>query len=257
MGHVRMGILPQTQAWLEVVKALRQDADVAEIASKALAAAESAFTNASLDAGIGWVTYLLAKLPFAAGDADYISRLHDLGLPVEDAPSVAGLIGAFSDAVDEHLWQAGGRTDYGEMAQLAAAETLASALNDRSKSLWGTSPTDVERGLATFQKEREFGSLSRDYFSRLTRRFLSFFLSRELSNHIGGDRRFANLSEHSQFNDALRLHCDEASRIVETYSRDWFSKHNWQESLTPASAQGFSGLALEKMHSQLKKTAVQ
>ena len=104
------------------------------------------------------------------------------------------LVGAFTDAVDTHMRRDGGRTDLGEMAQMAAAETLTAVLGQRTRSLFGTSPGDIRRELAALATTEQFGTLARGFFAELTRRYLTFFLSRELSNHVGGNRRFANVS---------------------------------------------------------------
>jgi len=63
-------------------------------------------------------------------------------------------------------------------------------------------------------------------------------LSRELSNYVGGDRRFANAGDLAEFNAALDLHCRQASRIVEEFAGGWFSKTNWERGITPDDARG-------------------
>lgn len=49
MGHSRMGVLPATRKWREVVELIGGGADVAEIASAASKAAESSMATASGD----------------------------------------------------------------------------------------------------------------------------------------------------------------------------------------------------------------
>jgi len=92
--------------------------------------------------------------------------------------------------------------------------------------------------LGALASAKQFGALARDFFGGLTRRYLTFFLSRELSNYVGGDRRFANAGDLAEFNAALDLHCRQASRIVEEFAGGWFSKTNWERGITPDDARG-------------------
>ena len=253
MGHIRLGELPRTRKWEQVVELVKSDGDAAAVAAAALDAAEEGFKEAAEDEGLGQATWLLTQLPLAARDPNYLDRLRAIGVSVEGAPGLLELVGAFTDAVDAQMRHAGGRTDLGEMAQMAAAETLTKVLGERSRSLFGTAPADVQRELAALGTTKQFGTLARDFFARLTRRYLTFFLSRELSNHVGGERRFASIADHAEFNAALDLHCRQASRIVEEFAGSWFSKTNWEQGITPENVRGFAWVALKKLRAELKK----
>ena len=253
MGHIRLGELPRSRKWAQVVELIKSGGDVAQITAASLSAAERGLQQAKNDVGVARATWLLTQLPLAARDPNYVERLNALGVDVSGAPSLVDLVAAFTDAVDEHMRRTGGRTDLGEMAHMAAAETLVSILGERTRSLFGTAPDDVRRELAALATTKQFGVLARDYFAGLTRRYLSFFLSRELSNHVGGNRRFANATEHTEFNAALNLHCRQASRIVEEFAGSWFSKTNWEHGITPENSKRFAAVALKKLRAELEK----
>jgi hypothetical protein len=253
MGHIRLGELPRTRKWEQVVELIKHDGDAPAIAAATLDAAEKGFQKAAEDEGLGRATWLLTQLPLAARDPNYLERLKALGVTVDGAPGLAELVGAFTDAIDGQMRRTGGRTDFGEMAQMAAAETLTKILGERSRSLFGTSPADVQRELAALGTTKQFGTLARDFFARLTRRYLTFYLSRELSNHVGGERRFAGMSEHAEFNAALDLHCRQASKIVEEFAGSWFSKTNWKTGISPDDVRGFAWVALKKLRAELRK----
>ena len=44
---------------------------------------------------------------------------------------------------------------------------------------------DVQHAIAKLGTSDRFSIVARDFFSRLTRRYLAYFLSRELFNHVG------------------------------------------------------------------------
>lgn len=253
MGHLRLGDIPRTRRWDQVVELIQGDGTAAQVAAAALIAAEAGLRKAADDDGVASVVWLLTQLPLAARDPDYVDRLSTLGLEVPAAPGLAELAGAFTDAVDARVRRLGGRTDLTEMAQMAAAETLTSILGQRTKSLFGTTDEDVRRGLAALATKAQFGDLASTFFGGLARRYLTFFLSRELSNHVGGQRRFANIEEHSAFNGALDLHCRQAARIVEEFAGTWFSKTNWQQGLTPENTKRFTAVALKKLRAELRR----
>ncbi|SRR5579862_20158 len=254
MGHIRLGALPQTRRWEQVVELVAQDGTAAVVAAAALSAAETGFAQAAEDEGLGRAVWLLTQLPLAARNEDYLDRLRAVGVSVDAPPTVLDLVGAFTDAVDAHMRRTGGRTDLGEMAQMAAAEALTRMLGERSRRLFASSGKDVRRDLGTFATAKQFGVLARDFFGSLTRRYLTFFLSRELPNHVGGARRFASISEHADFDAALDLHCRQASRIVEDFAGGWFSKTNWERGITPETARGFAWVALKKLRAELRRS---
>ena len=100
---------------------------------------------------------------------------------------------------------------------------------------------------------KQFAVLARDFFSRLTRRHLDYYLSRELSKHVGINSRFQTIREHKQFEEALDLHCRETSRIIKEFSGEWFSKQNYEGGIDQAKAGGFVHVAFDKIRKELRR----
>jgi len=156
--------------------------------------------------------------------------------------------------VDRHALGVGTRTDLGEMAQHSAAETLSTLVGRDLQNLFGSKPRDVQRAFARLANSYQFSIVSRDFFSRLMKHSLGYFLSRELSNHVGPEKRFASIREHSEFNDALDLHCREASRIIEEYSRNWYGTAIRQEDyVSKERAEWFAPKAFRKLRKELRR----
>jgi hypothetical protein len=180
--------------------------------------------------------------------------LGELGLNVSGRPTLLEIVAAFTRAVDHHVRESGKRSDLGEMAQHAASETLASLAGRELPSLFGPTATDVQQALAKLGTSDRFSIVARDFFSRLTNRSLGYFLSRELSKHVGPDKRFAAVSDHSDFNAALDLHCREASRIIKEFSGGWYGKSLQQErQITREEASKFAHIAFKKLRAELRK----
>ena len=94
--------------------------DSRQISNATISAAEKSLNLAAEDTGLVETIWLLTQLPLAARSEDFTSSLRKAGLDVSDTPSLMEIVGALTDTIDARLSQNGGRTDLGEMAQMAA-----------------------------------------------------------------------------------------------------------------------------------------
>lgn len=256
MGHLRLGELPRTRKWQQVVALIDGGAGTAQIANATITAAEGGLEKAGHDAGLVEAVWLLTQVPLAARTDDFTRSLQQAGLDVHGPPTLIDIVGAFSDAVDERLGKNGGRTDLGEMAQMAAVETLSGVLGARTTTLFETTPADVQREAGALATSQKFSDLARQFFSRLTERYLGYFLSRALNLQVGDDRRFATLAQQAAFTRALGTHCKEASHIVEKFSGAWFSKTLFEKKgISREDAAGFAQYAMQKIAAELRQGA--
>lgn len=251
MGHLRLGELPKTKEWKHVVALLRAGGNVAELAGATALAADKALDGARGDPGLGYAVWLLTQLPLAARSGYFAERLEELGFSAGAGQSLLALTSEFAQAVDRNVAGLARRTDLGDMARQAAAETLMAAIGPNLPNLF-SDVGDVRAELSKLATKVQFGNLARDFFARLTNRTLEYYLSRELPNHVGPGRTFANLDEQTAFRAALSRHCDETSLIVEEFAGGWFSKSNFKGTLSPTSAQGFADYSLKKLRNELR-----
>ena len=254
MGHVRLGVLPKSRKWRQVVEELRLGAGIGAIAALAAQAAETSLQAASADPTFLHSFWLLTQVPLAARGPAFTQDLGRLGINVSDSPTLMNVVAAISAAVDRHAREQGGRTDLGEMAQMAAVESLTATVAPTLPSLFGPGPEEVQRAIGRFAGGDQFAALAREFFARLTQRTLAYYLSRELSNHIGVGERFVDDRARLQFDRALDRHCREASRIVEEFAGGWYGKNVYQgEGLTPDAVRRFAPVAFKKIRAELRK----
>jgi hypothetical protein len=97
-----------------------------------------------------------------------------------------------------------------------------------AQGLFGTGPDDVRQAFARLGTTRQVSYLGRHFFARLIYKFLDFYLSRTLADHVGEGRRFATLRQVADFSQALETYCGDAASIVEVFFGGWFAKHNWE-----------------------------
>ena len=252
MGHQRLGCLPQTYPWQDVVGLIAGDGSAAEVADATLLAAQRGLAGAVKDPGVRHVVWLLAHVVMAARQPNFAMALCELGVQVPAHPTTFDLIGAVSDAVDDHLATAGGRTDFGEMAQMAAAESLARVVGSNTPMLFDAKPEDVRDAVYDLSTAHGFASLAYGFFTRFMSRFLNYHLSRELSCHVGGGRRFADVHDHGRFLDQLDTTCREVALIVHVYTGEWYSKAKFVDGVSTRQVGTFVETSFTKMRAELR-----
>ncbi len=256
MGHIRLGRLPRTQKWKEVVALVGGEGSAAAIANATMSAAEDNFQQGSADPLLVHTVWLLSQLPDAARSDDFPQVASALGLSVPANATATDIAVAIGEAVDAHARSLDGpRTDLGEMARLAAVETLARALESSTPSLFGPRPNEAQEALKQLGTEKQFGTLSREFFGRLTERVLTHFVSKELPLHVGAGRRFDSIDEQRAFQESIGLHARQAARIVEVYAGAWWSKARFERELTPERTERFVAYAMKKMRDELRRGA--
>jgi hypothetical protein len=255
MGHSRIGRIPATRKWRQVVSLISAGADVAEVAAATASAAEQTLERAADDPLLRRAFWLLTQIPLAARQPDFAQALRQLGLEVGESPTLGDVCAAAMAALDKLIFKHGRRSDFGEMAQLSLVESLGAVAGREASDLFGpTYAADATRtALGALGTMTQFSVLARDFFARLTRRCLDYFLSRELPNHVGLTARFHSLAEHRDFEQAIDQHCHEATRIIRDFAAEWFSKSNYEGGIDEAKAGRFAHVAFGKLCSELIK----
>src|SRR5829696_2497208 len=103
MGHVRIGELPRTRRWVQVVDLLGHGASTAQIANATLLAAEAGLRRATQDTGVIETVWLLTRLPLAARSGDFVASLRDCGMNVSDSPGLVEFVGSVTAAIDAKM----------------------------------------------------------------------------------------------------------------------------------------------------------
>lgn len=263
MGHTRLGPLPKSRTWSQVVETLTGSkfrefpvsssaSRVNIIAAQTLKAAKTSFAKVSDDAGVRYTFYLLTQLALASRHPDWRAALNEHGIALSDQSSVFDLTAEVQGAIDRYVGQtAAGATDLGEMAQQAVGEALTSLLTARTRSLFEDADLkDLKNALRLLSTKKGFGQLGQRFFARFVARFLNFHLSRATAAGLGAPR-LQNLGYIAEFNEALTTHCEESARIVRDFCGDWYSKTEYEQGIDLANSSRFLAIAVKKLRSEL------
>jgi len=255
MGHVRLGTLPASKKWRDIVAYLTAGkVDVAELANAISQAAEQALRRAANDPAFVEACWLLIKIPQAAKSTDFAQALRAIGIIVPAAPSILDIVIGFDAAVEKVMRAPNIRvTDLGEMARQAGTAALFGVARDRLPSLWQATREDERTTLATLASPDKFGELAQRFFTNLTERNIRYYFDREWPLHIGADRLAHSIGDMALLDKAMRRHCEETTLIMRAFSKEWLGKHAYAQShdISRNDVRGFAHVALQKIGAEL------
>lgn len=257
MGHIRLGRLPKTREWKQVIALIADgQASVKDIAMSTVTAAAGAFSNFDSDPGLSYCYWLLAQITWHARSDDFYEVLESLGLDICDETSALGFISKVSSHTASEVKGLGETTIFTEIAQLSMREVLTEIIGERSRTLFGTTPEDIRIACASLATKKQFGLLSRQFFSNFLNRTLQFFISKEISNYVGAGKSFEDIEAVEDFEIALDAFCYQSSKIVEDFAGGWYSKRNWEGDISLEDAKKFVHVAIEKLRDELAMEVV-
>lgn len=261
MGHTRLGTIPKSRKWSSVVGAMQTTPegptpiphhDVAEVASRALDAAESGLDRATNDPGIAYSVYLLTQLVLASRERDWLGRLKRLGIDLPSEPTPMDLATGFQSAIDDYLAREHGYSDVAEMAQGAVGEVLVELMAPSVSTLFGDKAEDLQRSLRSLSSKAGFARLGQAFFGRFMARFLNFYLSRVAASELGSGF-LLQVGDLTQFTGLLEQHCTETARVVRDFAGEWYSKTEFTEGIDLENSKRFVAVCTQKLRSELRR----
>jgi hypothetical protein len=254
MGHVHLGMLPRTIRWQRVVSLLESSPDdPAAVARATLFAAERRLKDLSNDPSLTLCYWLLVRVAAASREPEFQFAMSRLGIEIPDDGSTLTFIAAISDRV---RWETSDYLESGpfaELASLALRRALSETVGTRGRSLFASSLDDLQDAFAAYSTPATFAPVAGRFFADFLGRTLRFYIDRELSNHVGRGRGFADLSESQEFLRGLDTYARESSKIMEQFAADWYSKHRWEDgsAIGREDAARFVSHALTKLRREL------
>lgn len=258
MGHRRVGALPKTQRWRDLVDQLETFSGEEEQLDRIVATTLGGIRNRFLDVESAPSVFESFKYLVAFAVAAGIERpgafMAETGFdaPTSDSPlalarSLARCLEGTSDS-----------PEYASIAGAAACDALSRWYRINAPETASLFGEDAESFLAwrKLSTGAGFCELSRGYFSGLTDRYLRYFLDREASRSI------STLFERDSFDKQLGAHVDdisqhafETAKITQSFAAGWFNKHARTGLPTDQQIRGFLSLAFGKMRAELGREA--
>lgn len=259
MGHIRLGRLPKTRRWTEVINLLdTAPDDPAALADAVVRAAEHRLRQLANDQGLGYNFWLLTRIAWAARGQNFAEDLSGLGITVSPSTSSLQVIAQVADRVRAELSSAPSSGDFAEIGSLALRTALTDTVAQQGPSLFGSSLEDLQNAFRAYSTQVQFGRLAHRFFGDFFARVLRSYVDRELANHVGSSPGLSNLSESRNFLEGLDLYARQSARIMEHFAGGWYSRHNWESrgEISREETQRFVAYTLQKLRSELKQQGV-
>ncbi len=259
MGHIRLGILPKTHKWKDVIEYLGDpDIPVATIADKTLDNSQDILQNEISKSSVTFCIWLLSKMVLSAKDDDFTNILVSQGIDVTAKTNATRFITEASNFTSQQLNQITPRTAVNNIAALAFRETLTRTVGIYGKTLFGSQIVDIRLALKRYSTNKTYSNLLHMYFKSFLSRTLRFIIDKEIANHLGPGQRFKNVQQLVEFEDALDYYAEQTARIVDEFSGGWYSKKVWQTGdISKGDVEKFVHVALQKLRKDLELGQVQ
>ncbi|MCX5999222.1 MAG: hypothetical protein NTU41_06410 [Chloroflexi bacterium] len=255
MGHLRLGRLPKTRRWIDVVGLLdASPEDTAGIAGAVVLAADGRLRDLASDPSLGYCFWLLTRVAWASRQSDFHERLSRLGINADANTPTLAFISRLTDRVNAEIGGNAQSGHFAELSSLALRRAISETVGQHAGSFFDTNVDTLQKAFQAHSTPPRFGALSTRFFADLFARTVRSLVDRELSHHVGSNKAYANATQSAAFMRALDLHARQSARIMETFAAEWYSKHNWetQGEISLAEAQGFVAIAVKKLRAEFK-----
>ncbi len=252
MGHLRLGHLPRTHRWKQVIALIEDGADLPELAEASFHAAQTGLSRVPSDAGFLSVLNAIIGLAAASREKDLRSALGRAGIGPDAQQSSFGFLSSVANILSTNLGEVFPRSDVGKIAQNAFLESLTRQIRGNTGSLFGD--TGDAKSLTAPFRGKQLETLMHEFYSGFTSNYLSYYLSREIPQHVGGGQRFANLDKHAEFARQFDLHCRQTVRIADEFTPGWMGKAIYHGDTGPEAVKRYAHIAFKKLTSEFQRS---
>lgn len=255
MGHKRLGYLPKSKRWRDIVYEIGEytagdEHQLAKITNETLKSVQSRFNKFDNDPSIQAAFEFLLKLSIAFRKNDPIEYLKKSGILDSDKITLLKILRGAQKFKKEEVVS----FEY----QTLAKQSIVDAINT-----WYMQ--NLEYGVSLFSDTVEadiifrkagtaegFCEISRLFFAKLTERYLKYFLEREASAVI------QNIEDREKFSEDIEKHVNniskhafETAKITQSYTAGWYNKNAINKTPDKGMIANFISYALGKIKSEL------
>lgn len=255
MGHIRLGRLPKTIKWKQVVQSLAYSgSSLSEIVSLTSQASEKVLTSSKYIDGLAHCYWLFTNIAQASRSDNFINELNQIGLNLSEQDSGINILKKVFDYASTGLKNSGSNTVLDQIAIDSFKSAIHNTIAQESTSLFGCDIDSIQRAFKKYSTSNQVSYLGREYFSQYMYKAFSFTLEKELANVLSSNGRFQNSSDIQEFNSKLKQYCWDVSKIVEDFSGGWYGKHSFEGDLkNKKKVADFTSYAMTKLLSEVQR----
>jgi hypothetical protein len=258
MGHVRLGRLPKTRRWQEVVSLLgNEEVSPASVATATLRAAGSHLEDMKRDPALRAAIEVLVRLASAGRAKDFKGALQEAGIRLPEGAKGPALYALLRQASRTALLKVAEASPATHIAADALDSALSRWLKNTSGDLFGTDITHLQAACRALSTKAVFSETTHHLFSDYLSRWLSYFLDKASPALVASSSRFPTAESLDGFQSSIALHAAESARVIAEFSGSWFSKRNFESGgrISSRDISGFVAHALTKLVMELQQQA--
>lgn len=256
MGHERVGFLPKSKRWTDLISQMGSvysgDVTAASIASQTLENVRQRYEMLFRDNTVKSIFAFLVTFASACRESDPKLMLQHSNINIPENPTLLSIVKALRKSIPESQ----AASEYGQLALAAAADAIGYWQKDyanKNLSLFQPSSNFIEtwRDLGSGSG---FCELSRLYFGKLTERYLNYFLDRAASATL------KSISQREQFQndinahvEAISRHAFETAKITQSFAAGWFNKNTRDGLPDSMQIESFLSIAFDKLRDELRR----
>lgn len=257
MGHIRLGRLPKTYRWKQVIDALTSsDTSISQIVTSTSKASEKVLTDSRYIQGLAHCYWIFTNIAQASRGDDFLYELNNFGINVSEKDSGLNILKKIYNSASDSLKNSGNFSILDQIALDSFKSAFHNTITEESTTLFGCDLDSIQKAFKKYSTSTQVSKLGREFFSQYLYKSFSFVLEKELANKISENGRFQNSADIQEFNRRLKVYCWDVSKIVEDFSGGWYGKHGFEGNLSDKrQTTKFTQHAITKLLSEVSKEA--
>jgi len=255
MGHMRIGFLPHSKQWNNIVDQLSiyggDPVSVRQIADLTLSAIQNNFKKLSNDDSIIKSIKFLVILSYSANQTEQLKFLDQNGISIGDKMTLFSLL----SSAKQYITTDTGSLEMNKMALDSAMQAIISFQeNHESRQLLLSG--EVEDIWHSAGTGSAFCEMARSFVAEFTDRQLRYFIEREAARSINDFGLLNTFSETlSKQTAAISNHALEISKLMQSFSAGWFNRHSMSALPTNEELKSFIDYSFHKMREEFRREA--
>ena len=259
MGHERVGALPHSRRWRDIVAQMESYSgsaeEVADLAASTLKNVRSRYQKLHVDEGVISAFQFLIALAKCASEGSRQSSSLFPTIDHDENPTPLRLVAELRTWVDANQ----DSQEYAEIAKKASADAIM-LWSDKHK-MQPTLFSEEQDSKYVWQRADNgsgFCEVTSLFFSKFTERYLNYFLEREASAVVASSRERDNLGFQLREHYArVSTYAFETSRITQSFSAGWFNRYAREDIPPREEIESFLSRAFAKMEEDLLRETSQ
>ena len=256
LGHERIGFLPHTRQWNQIVGELSKysagEASVTAIAAQTLDAVRSTYKKMPFDESVIKAICFLTTLAFSSKQENQVAFLNDHGYSVDSQLSLFSLM----ISAKQYIVTETGSLETNKIACDAAMQAVIryqkdhetgqlSLFSDTEQSVWSNN----DSGAA-------FCEMARSFFADFTERQIRYYIERTAASSIDDYEALDSFNRQLKAQSkAIANHTFEISKLTESFAAGWYNKNAKNSLPTTNQVEGFLGHAFGKLREEFRREA--